>query len=79
MDFYSFCKVAIPFLIGVAITDLGHFCYKEIKRIRAQKENAKNFRVFVDALKSYEDLMEAKEAEEAKEEIAVPQNNELKE
>ena len=72
MDFYSFCKVAVPFLIGVAITDLGHFCYKEIKRIRAQKENAKILRTFVDALQAYEELMEAKEAEE---EIAVPQNN----
>ena len=60
MDFYSFCKVAVPFLIGVAITDLGHLCYKEIKRIRLQKENAKIFRVFVDALKSYEELMEGK-------------------
>ena len=80
MDFNSFCKELMPYVTGAAIGGLCHFCYKEIKRIRARNKFLKLLRKSLEALEKYKEVIAAEEAlEKVKEAIAVSQNNELKE
>ena len=81
MDFNSFCKKLMPYVVtGAAIGGLCRFCYEEIKRIRVRNELLRLLRKAHEALEEYKEVTAAQEAlEKVKEAFAVPQNNELKE
>ena len=63
MDFNSFCKELMPYVVtGAAIGALCRFCYKEIKRIRVRNEILNLLGKSLQALEKYEEVTAAQEA-----------------